>query len=144
MHRTFSVAIVFWSAIANAEVRIDSIKVMLFDRQKNKIVPLNKLPDSFGRDADLLISVGVRGEVEAFKETPKSVIVDLTAPTLNDEIGEWPSLNLRLERPFEYVGETGLTYYPFLTSYPCHRKVTITARLGSSSKSVKMDFACAD
>jgi hypothetical protein len=132
---------------AEAELKIDSIKVMAFDRQKNEVVPLNKIPNPFGADSDIVVSVLVKGEPG---EPPpaggtRKISIEMSSPAYSDEAsgshGPW---KLRMERSFRGVGETGASYYPFLMPYDCRMKVTITAHLGLSSKTTQADFACAE
>jgi hypothetical protein len=104
------------------------------------------MPDPFGRDADILISVCVKGAPgEGPAPTTPKVTLELSSPAYSDEqSGDHAAWSTRLERQFRGVGETGTSYYPFLLPYDCRTHVTITARVGSSSKSIKTDFVCAE
>jgi hypothetical protein len=142
----FALGALSWPSLAVADARVEGIKVMALDRQKNQIVPLSKIPNPFGVDADILISVYVKGPPgDGPSATAPKVVLELSSPAYSDEqSGDNPAWSTKLERQFRGVGETGASYYPFLLPYDCRRHVTITARVGSSSKSVKADFVCAE
>src|SRR5262245_23448457 len=103
-----------WASVAWAEPKIEAIEDRLFDRQKNAIVPADKMPDDYGADADVLVTVAVKAPPD---ESPKQqqLTLTLTAPKSSDEAtGSHAPWKLELKRAYQGAGEKGFVHYPFL------------------------------
>ena len=127
---------------------IEDITLQLFDRSTNKLSPLSPLPNPYGMDMDILVSVKVKG-----KATPPSnqlvppqkirLVVDgkgyTTAAT--GRVSPWKETQTR---SVFIPPETQISFVPFLIEYKCYPNVAFTASVASSSQWKNLSLPCAE
>jgi hypothetical protein len=127
---------------------IEDITLQLFDRSTNKLSPLSPLPNPYGMDMDILVSVKVKG-----KPTPPSnqlvppqkirLVVDgkgyTTAAT--GRVSPWKETQTR---SVFIPPETQISFVPFLIEYKCYPNVAFTASVASSSQWKNLSLPCAE
>lgn len=129
-------------------LKIEDITLQVLDRSTNKLSPLSPLPNPYGMDMDILVSVKVRG-----KQTPPSnqlvppqkirLVVDgkgyTTAAT--GRVSPWKETQTR---SVFIPPETEISYVPFLIEYKCYPNVAFTASLSTSSQWKNFSLPCAE
>lgn len=129
-------------------LKIEDITIQVFDRATNKLSTLSPLPNPYGMDMDLLVSVKVKG-----KSTPPSnqsipsqkirLVVDAKGYTTaaTGRVSPWKETQTR---SVLIPSETEATYVPFLIEYKCYPNVAFTASVASSSQWKNYPLSCAE
>ncbi|HEY9833202.1 MAG TPA: hypothetical protein V6D26_21800 [Stenomitos sp.] len=129
-------------------LKIEDITLQVFDRSTNQLSPLSPLPNPYGMDMDVLVTVKVRGN-----QTPPSnqvvppqkirLVIDgkgyTTAAT--GKVSPWKETQTR---SVFIPSETEATYVPFLIEYKCYPNVAFTASVASSSQWKNYPLSCAE
>ncbi|MBD2016375.1 hypothetical protein H6F96_20665 [Microcoleus sp. FACHB-53] len=129
-------------------LKIEDITLQVFDRSTNKLSPLSPLPNPYGMDMDILVTVKVRGN-----QTPPPnqlvppqkirLVVDgkgYTTPATG-KVSPWKETQTR---PVFIAPEKEISYVPFLIEYKCYPNVAFTASLSTSSQWKNFSLPCAE
>jgi hypothetical protein len=122
---------------------VEGIALKLFDETSGSVVALDKPPNPYGMNVTLLVIVKLLGPMEG--NAHAKLTLEVAAPASSDEAtGDHPPWKLNQERSIGPVGEKGVGYQLFLVPFQCREKVTFTAAIGASKKSVALPLACAE
>ncbi|HEY9608574.1 hypothetical protein [Allocoleopsis sp.] len=155
--RIFMIGLLFIGLIASTgyaleqnqnRLKIEDITLQVFDRSTNKLSPLSPLPNPYGMDMDVLVTVKVRGN-----QTPPSnqvvqpqkirLVVDgkeyTTAAT--GKVSSWKETQTR---SVFIAPEKEISYIPFLIEYKCYPNVAFTASVSTSSLWKSFPLSCAE
>lgn len=129
-------------------LKIEDITLQVFDRSTNKLSPLSPLPNPYGMDMDILVTVKVRGN-----QTPPlnqlvppqkiRLVVDgkgYTTPATG-KVSPWKETQTRT---VFIAPEKEISYVPFLIEYKCYPNVAFTASLSTSSQWKNFSLPCAE
>ncbi|MBD2129285.1 hypothetical protein NDI39_04100 [Microcoleus sp. ZQ-A2] len=129
-------------------LKIEDITLQVFDRSTNKLSPLSPLPNPYGMDMDILVTVKVRGN-----QTPPPnqlvppqkirLVVDgkgYTTPATG-KVSPWKETQTR---SVFIAPEKEISYVPFLIEYKCYPNVAFTASLSTSSQWKNFSLPCAE
>lgn len=129
-------------------LKIEDITLQVFDRSTNKLSPLSPLPNPYGMDMDILVTVKVRGN-----QTPPPnqlvppqkirLVVDgkgYTTPATG-KVSPWKETQTRT---VFIAPEKEISYVPFLIEYKCYPNVAFTASLSTSSQWKNFSLPCAE
>lgn len=128
--------------------KVEDITLQVFDRSANKLSPLSPLPNPYGMDMDVLVTVKVRGT-----PTPASnqvvppqkirLVVDgkgyTTAAT--GKVSPWKETQTR---SVFIAPDKEISYVPFLVEYKCYPNVAFTASVSTSSLWKSFPLSCAE
>ena len=154
--RIFLIGLLFIGFIASAgyalelnqnRLKIEDITLQVFDRSTNTLSPLSPLPNPYGMDMDVLVTVKVRGN-----QTPPSnqvvppqkirLVIDgkgyTTAAT--GKVSPWKETQTR---SVFIPSETKISYVPFLIEYKCYPNVAFTASVSTSNLWKSFPLSCA-
>jgi hypothetical protein len=129
-------------------LKIEDITLQVFDRSTNKLSPLSPLPNPYGMDMDILVSVKVRGNPtpppnQLVPPQKIRLVVDgkgyTTAAT-----GKVPPWKETQTRSVFIPSETPISYVPFLIEYKCYPNVALTATVSASSQWKNFSLPCAE
>jgi hypothetical protein len=129
-------------------LKIEDITLQVFDRSTNQLSPLSPLPNPYGMDMDILVTVKIRGN-----PTPPSnqvvppqkirLVVDgkeyTTAAT--GKVSSWKETQTR---SVFIAPEKEISYVPFLIEYKCYPNVAFTASVSTSSLWKSFPLPCAE
>jgi hypothetical protein len=122
---------------------VEGIAFKLFDETSGSVVALDRPPNPYGLNVMLLVIVKLTGPSEG--DAHAKLTVEVAAPASSDEAtGDHPPWKLTQERTIGTVGEKGVGYQLFLVPFQCREKVTFTAAIGASKKSVARPLGCAE
>lgn len=129
-------------------LKIEDITLQVYDRSTNKLSPLSPLPNPYGMDMDILVTVKVRGN-----PTPPSnqlvprqkirLVVDgkgYTTPATG-KVSPWKETQTR---SVFIAPEKEISYVPFLIEYKCYPNVAFTASIATSSQWKSYPLPCAE
>ena len=155
--RVFMIGLLFIGLIASTSYaleqnqnrfKVEDITLQVFDRSTNKLSPLSPLPNPYGMDMDVLVTVKVRGN-----PTPASnqvvppqkirLVIDgkgyTTAAT--GKVSPWKDTQTR---SVFIPSETPISYIPFLMEYKCYPNIALTASVSTASLWKNFSLPCAE
>ncbi len=155
--RIFIIGLLFIGLIASTgyaleqnqnRLKIEDMTLQVFDRSTNKLSPLSPLPNPYGMDMDILVSVKVRGNPtpppnQLVPPQKIRLVVDgkgYTTPATG-KVSPWKET---LTRSVFMPPETEISYVPFLIEYKCYPIVAVTASVASSSQWKSFSLPCAE
>jgi hypothetical protein len=155
--RIFIIGLLFIGLIASTgyaleqnqnRLKIEDMTLQVFDRSTNKLSPLSPLPNPYGMDMDILVSVKVRGNPtpppnQLVPPQKIRLVVDgkgYTTPATG-KVSPWKET---LTRSVFMPPETEISYVPFLMEYKCYPNVAVTASVASSSQWKSFSLPCAE
>ncbi len=122
---------------------VEGIAFKLFDETTGRVVALDKPPNPYGANVTLLVIVKLTGPSEGDQHA--KLTLEVASPASSDEAtGDHPPWKLTEERAIGTVGEKGVGYQLFLVPFQCREKVTFTAAIGASRRSVAQPLGCAE
>jgi len=133
---------------AHNRLKIEDITLQVFDRSTNNLFPLSPLPNPYGLDMDILVSVKVSGKptspsAQSVLPQKVSLVVDgkgyTTAAT--GRVTPWKETQTR---SVFITPEKELSFIPFFIEYKCNPNVVFTASLAASRKSKTLSLPCAE
>jgi hypothetical protein len=123
-------------------LNVADITVQAFDRSTNKLFSILELPNPYGLDLDLLVSVKVDGKTDP---RPQEVTLSVDAQGYTTAAtGYSLPWHESQTRAVSMVLEKGISYVPFIVEYQCYPNVFFTASIGKSSKSKRVALLCAE
>jgi|SRR5919199_575019 hypothetical protein len=129
-------------------LKIEDITLQVYDRASNKLSPLSPLPNPYGMDMDILVSVKVRGNPTSASNQvvpPQKIrlIVDGKAYTTpaTGKVSSWKETQTR---SVFIAPEKEISYVPFLVEYKCYPNVAFTASVSTSSQWKNFSLPCAE
>lgn len=128
--------------------KIDDINVRVFDRSTNQVFPLSELPNHYGLDMDLLVSVkviGVTSQSFAQLVPRQKVTLSIDAPGyMTAATGDVPPWQENHTRSVFISSKATTSYLPFIVEYQCYPHVIFTASTAESTKSETVALPCAE
>lgn len=133
---------------AQNRLRVEDMTLQIFDRSTNKLFPLTPLPNPYGLEMDILVSVKVRGNPAPPPNQlvpPQKIRLAVNAKgyttPATGQVSPWKETQTR---SVFIAPEQETSYVPFLVEYNCYPNVTFTASVSTSSQSKSLSLPCAE
>lgn len=137
-------------SLPKAQNRFNIIDITMqgFDRSTNQLFSLPQLPNPYGLDIDLLVSLEVSDNPDTSSEQlakPQKATLSVDAKGYTTAAtGEVPPWKESQTRTVFIASARGISYLPFIVEYKCYPDVIFTANLAGYSKSKRLSMPCAE